>query len=118
MNTHRLASLCAIAVLSAPTLGLAADAEAGLAAVTDLGGVNGTALACSDMKSAARARELMLAHAPKTPRFGAAYEESTNAAFNAQTGSGKPCADPVERTAQLNQLALRLAETLPIAPKQ
>ncbi len=116
MNTLRNAFLLMIAVLSAPTF--AADAEAGLAAVTELGGVNGRALACADMKSAARARELMLAHAPKTPRFGAAYEEATNAAFNAQTGSDKPCADAVERTAQLNQLALRLGETLPIAPRQ
>ncbi len=118
MNTAKLLLILLVAVSSAPTIGLAADVEAGLAVVTQLGGVNGTALACSDMKAAARARQLMLAHAPKTQRFGAAYEVATNAAFNAQTSAGTPCADAVERTAQLNQLALRLGETLPIAPGQ
>ena len=116
MKPHRFAIAFVLAVSSAPTF--AADAEAGLAAVRELGDINGQALACAETRVAGRARELMLAHAPKTPRFGAAYEESTNAAFNAQTRSGKPCADTVERTAQLNQLALRLGETLPIAPRQ
>ena len=108
--------LLLIAMLPAPTF--AADAEAGLLAIRDLGGVNGQALACAETRVAARARELMLAHAPKTQRFGAAYEEATNDAFNAQTRSGKPCADATELTARLNQLALRLGEALPVAPKQ
>ena len=129
MKPLRIAILLLAAVSPAPSRGdtvpgsagnitFAADAEAGLAAVRALGGVNGQALACSEMGVAARARQLMLAHAPKTQRFGAAYEESTNAAFKAQTGSGKPCADATELTARLNELALRLGETLPIAPKQ
>ena len=108
----------AIAVLSAPTLAAADNAEAGLALVKDLGGVNGLALACAEERVAARARELMLAHAPKTARFGAAYEEATNEAFNAQTRSGRPCGDATALTARLNQLALRLGDALPIAPKQ
>jgi hypothetical protein len=116
MKPYQLAVALALAVSSAPTF--SADAEAGLQAVRDLGGVNGLALACAETRVAARARELMLAHAPKTQRFGAAYEESTNDAFNAQTRSGKPCADATELTARLNQLALRLGEALPIAPKQ
>lgn len=111
MKPHRLIVPIAFALLAAP--GFAADAEAGLAAVKDLGGVNGMALACADMKSAARAKELMLAHAPKTPRFGAAYEEATQAAFTAQTRNGKPCPEALEITDQLNRLALRLADTLP-----
>ena len=120
MKAHHLVHLLAIAVLSAPTLALAAgaDAESGLALVKDLGGVNGLALACAETRVAARARELMLAHAPKTARFGAAYEESTNEAFNAQTRSGRPCDDATALTARLNQLALRLGDALPIAPKQ
>ena len=72
MKAHRLVYLYAIAVLSAPNFALAADAEAGLAVVRTLGTVNGHALACSEMGVAARARHLMLAPAPKTPRFGAA----------------------------------------------
>ena len=118
MNSNSLVRLLAIAVLSAPTLGLATDADAGLAVVRTLGTVNGQALACSEMGVAARARQLMLAHAPKTSRFGAAYEEATNEAFNAQTGSGKPCANATELAARINELALRLGETLPVAPRQ
>jgi hypothetical protein len=115
MKPFRLVLPLAIAVLSAPTL--AADAEAGLAAVKALGDVNGQALACAETKVAARAKELMLAHAPKTQRFGAAYEEATQEAFNAQTRSGNACASATELTARLNQLALQLAATLPVAAK-
>ncbi len=117
MKTCRLAQLYAIAVLSAPTFGIAADAEAGLAVVKTLGTVNGQALACAEAKVAARARELMLAHAPKTPRFGAAYEEATQGAFTAQTRSGNACASATELTARLNQLSLQLSETLPVTAK-
>lgn len=117
MNTAKLLLALLVAVSSAPTFTLAADAEAGLVVVTQLGGVNGTALACSDMKAAARARQLMLAHAPKTPRFGAAYEESTQAAFTTHTGSGKTCPSELELTDQLNRLALKLADTLPVTAK-
>lgn len=99
------------------TAALAADAEAGLLAVKVLGGINGVALACSDTKSAARARELMLAHAPKTPRFGAAYEEATQEAFVAQTRAGRVCPSSLEITDELNRLALRLADALPAAAK-
>ena len=117
MKSVRLASLFAIAVLSAPTLAPAADAEAGLAVVKTLGTVNGQALACSEMAVATRARQLMLAHAPKTPRFGGAYEEATNESFNAQTRSGQPCPNATELTARINQLALQLADTLPVTAK-
>ena len=117
MKNLRLVQLLSIAVLSAPTFGLAADAEAGRAVVKTLGPVNGQALACSEMSVAARARQLMLAHAPKTPRFGGAYEEATNESFNAQTRGGKPCPNATELTARINQLALQLADTLPAAAK-
>lgn len=101
------------AVLPAPTF--ATDVEAGLAAVKALGSVNGQALACSEKRVAARARELMLAHAPKTERFGAAYEEATQAGFSAQTREGRACPDVTELTARLNSLAVELAASLPLA---
>jgi hypothetical protein len=112
MKNLRLRLTLAIAVLSAPTF--AADAEAGLAAIKVLGSVNGQALACSEAGLAARAKQLMLAHAPKTPRFGAAYEEATQEAFLAQTRAGA-CPDATGLTDRLNQLALRLADSLPVA---
>ena len=115
MKHLRIQILLLVAVLPAPSF--SADVEAGLTAVKALGGVNGQALACAETRVAARARELMLAHAPKTQRFGAAYEEATQEAFAAQTRSGKACADATELTARLNQLALQLAEALPVVAK-
>ena len=98
----------------AVTIATAADAEAGLVAIRALGGVNGQALACSEVQVAARAKSLMLAHAPKTQRFGVAYEDATQAAYQAQTRSTAACPDAIRLTDQLNQLALQLAETLPV----
>lgn len=115
MYSKRLLAALAIAVLSAPTP--AADAEAGLATVRELGTLNGLALACAEVRVASRARELMLAHAPKTPRFGTAYEDATNESFNAQTRASRPCPDNAELTDRANRLALRLAEQLPVAAK-
>ena len=112
MKQIRPLFLLCIAVLSAPTL--AADAEAGLLAIKALGKLNGQALACAQMPAAARAKSLMLAHAPKTQRFGDAYEEATQAAYLAQTRAADPCPEPLRLTDQLNQLALQLAATLPV----
>ena len=92
----------------------AADAEAGLVAIRSLGSVNGQALACAEVQVAARAKSLMLAHAPKTRRFGVAFEEATQAAYQAQTRATTPCPDAIRLTDQLNKLALQLAETLPV----
>jgi hypothetical protein len=113
MKPSRITLLLLVAVLSAPTL--AADAEAGLLAIKALGNVNGQALACSQMQAAARAKSLMLAHAPKTQRFGTAYEEATQAAYLAQTRAAGPCPEAIRLADELNQLALQLAATLPVA---
>jgi len=113
MKHFHTAVLLLIAVLPASTL--AADAEAGLLAIKALGSVNGQALACAETKLAARAKELMLAHAPKTQRFGAAYEEATQEAFLAQTRSTAACPAAISLMDQLNQLALQLAASLPVA---
>lgn len=107
--------LALTAPLSAPNMADAADAEAGLLTIKALGNLNGQALACSEVQAAARAKSLMLAHAPKTQRFGAAYEEATQAAYLAQTRATGACPDATRLTDQLNQLALQLEATLPVA---
>jgi hypothetical protein len=112
MKAFHIPLLLLIAVLPAPAL--AADAEAGLLAVKALGSVNGQALACAETRLAARAKELMLAHAPKTQRFGTAYEEATQEAFLAQTRAAGTCPDATQLTDRLNRLALQLAESLPV----
>lgn len=113
MKKLRTTLLLIFAVLSAPTL--AADAEAGLLAIKALGSANGQALACSEAALASRAKQLMLAHAPKTQRFGAAYEEATQEAFLAQTRAAGTCPDATLLTDRINRLALQLADTLPVA---
>lgn len=113
MKKMRTTLLLLVAVLSAPAF--AADVEAGLQAIKALGSVNGQALACAEVRLAARAKQLMLAHAPKTDRFGSAYEAATQEAYLTQTRSGGACPDATALTDRLNRLALQLADALPVA---
>lgn len=114
-------TLSTLAVLCLSTVALhgtvhAADAELGLTLVTELAQVNGVALACQDMASAARAKKLMLAHAPKTPRFGSAFEETTNASYLAQIRNAPVCPDAATADGRLDALAKRLQDALPAVP--
>lgn len=110
--------LLALAASGAVSVAGAAGAEPGLDTIKALGSVNGQALACSEAQVAARAKSLMLAHAPKTALYGAAYEEATQAGYLAQTRSASACPDNVSLLAQLNQLALQLGDVLPVAAAQ
>lgn len=95
---------------------MAEDIDAGLAAVAQLGALNGQALACADKDAAARAKTLMLAHAPKTQRFGTAYEEATQEGYLAQTRAAGGCPDAKTLAARIDDVALRLGKALPPAP--
>ncbi len=96
--------------------GASEDAAAGLAAVRDLGRLNGEALACGNKDTAAWTRILMLNHAPKTRIYGEAYEEGTQEAFTAH-GRGTPCPTSAEAAATLEAVTQRLKTVLP-APGQ
>ena len=110
-----LAALC-LTSLALHSPAHAADVELGLMLVTELAQVNGVALACQDMTSAAKAKKLMLAHAPKTPRFGAAYEEATNASYLNQLRTAPACPDTATVNGKLDALGKRLQDALPPAP--
>ena len=92
--------------------------ELGLQAITELAQVNGQALACQDMKVAGRAKNLMIVHAPKTARFGSAYEEGTQQSYTAQMNSTVACPDAAALSARLDALAKRLQTNLPPAGTQ
>ncbi len=92
-----------------------AQVEAGLQAIIELSQVNGQALACQEQLTAARAKGLMLRHAPKTARFGSAFDEGTNQAFLAQTRTDTPCPDQASLTLRLTALALQLQASLPVS---
>lgn len=92
----------------------AADADQGLARVTELAQVNGQALACQDMEAVGKAKKLMLTHAPKTPRFGSAFEEATNASYLAQVRGTAACPDAAAFASKLDALAKALQTDLPV----
>lgn len=110
----RIALSAALCLLAGATLA-DADADAGLAAIQDLGRVNGQALACGEMASAGQAKSLMIRHAPKTRRYGEAFEEATNAAFLTQGKDQDGCPQPAAFAARLAELSGRLRAALPAA---
>lgn len=110
-----LPRLTLLLCLAAPLPALADDVDAGLAAVKQLGVLNGQALACSAKDAAAHAKMLMLAHAPKTARFGAAYEAATQEGYLAQTRAAVACPEPKTLAGKIDAVAQRLRTTLPAA---
>lgn len=108
-------SLIALLSLGTALSAFADDVDAGLAAVAQLGALNGQALACADKDAAARAKTLMLAHAPKTQRFGAAYEEATQEGYLAQTRAAGGCPDAKALAGRIDDIAQRLGKALPVA---
>ena len=81
-----------------------------LAGVAELGRVNGTALACGYTELLPKAKAMMILRAPKTRRFGEAYEDASNAAFRAQTGGTQPCPEQVVLALRLEAADLKLQD--------
>lgn len=102
-------------LVPAPTLAASA-AEAGLQAIGALAQLNGQALACQDQPAARRAKGLMLAHAPKTARYGDAFDSGTQRAYLAQTRSEAPCPDGATLATRLDAVAQQLQASLPADP--
>lgn len=109
----RIALLATLVLITGPLL--AADSEAGLAAIQELGRVNGQALACGQMATSGQAKKLMIRHAPKTRRYGELFEEATNAAFLMQGKDQNSCPQPEAFAGKLSELSGRLQATLPAA---
>ena len=114
--TRMIVLLSLAAPLASPLPAIADDADAGLAAVRQLGTLNGQALACAEKDAAAHAKLLMLAHVPKTARFGAAYEEATQESYLAQTRASGTCPETRALAGKLDDVAQRLRTALPAAP--
>ena len=71
------------------------------AALTNLGFLNGMALACKQAALVARLRDAVVSHAPKTREVGETFEQATNMAFlgygdNAVCPDGKTLAERVD----------------------
>jgi hypothetical protein len=93
--------------------------DAGLTEVRDLGRVNGQALACGYAKAVSSIKAAMIQHAPKSRRYGAAFEEATNKAFLDQSRKDPAtCPDGPTLRGQIDDATQRLQATVPAtAPK-
>lgn len=109
----QLTRLIILLSLSSPLPTLAEDVEAGLTAVKQLGALNGQALACADKDATAHARLLMLTHAPKTARFGTAFEEATQQGYLAQTRAVSACPEVKALAGKIDEVAQTLRTALP-----
>ena len=88
--------------------------DAGLAEVRDLGRINGQALACDYAEAASRIKTAMIQHAPKSRRYGAAFEEATNKAFLDQARKEQTtCPDGPTLNGQVDEATQRLQAALP-----
>lgn len=77
--------------------------------VAEIGRVNGAALACGYHDVSVRARGVVLARVAKTRALGEAFENATNAAFQAQTADKAACAPRAALAVELEAVALKLA---------
>lgn len=89
-------------------------ADAGLTEVRELGRLNGQALACSHTQAASRIKAIVIQYAPKSRRYGEAFEVTTNAAFLAHIKNAKAvCQDETSLANQAEILALKLQAAAP-----
>lgn len=88
--------------------------DAGLTEVQALGNINGQALACDYAETASRIKAVMIQHAPKSRRYGAAFEEATNKAFLDQSRKEQTtCPDGPTFNGQVDEATQRLQAVLP-----
>jgi hypothetical protein len=90
------------------------ETDLALQLISELAKVNGQALACQELTIAGRAKTLMMSHAPKTLRFGNAFEEATQQGFLAQINTQVACPGAVLLSARLDVLAQQLQTSLPV----
>lgn len=116
---HRTRSLIVLGLGCALLTPVHAQADADLHAISDLAQINGQALACQELPVAQRAKALMLAHAPKTARFGNIFDEGTKQSYSAITRGEMVCPHSTVLSTRLDTLAQRLQAILPstVPPK-
>ncbi len=101
------------AAAETPVMSEAPPAKQALESIETLGEANGQALACGAKQAAARARELMLQHSPRTSTYGSAFEQATQRGYLGQVQGNKPCPSEAELNVRLETIARKLRETLP-----
>jgi len=87
----------------------------GRAALTMIGEVNGTALACQQLAIVSRARNAVATTAPKTREHGEVFEHATQTAFLA-LGQGGACPEAAVLTERLQTAEEALARAFARQP--
>ena len=106
------AALLILSMLAAPLVAAGEPGVApGLRNIEQLGEVNGQALACGAKELSERARALMLEFAPRTPEYGAAFEQATNRGYLGQIRGGAACPAPGVIALRLEEVATALRAT-------
>ncbi len=103
-------SCLALALLTAALPAVAADE--GSAALEAIGKLNGIALACQQPALVTRARNSVIAIAPKSRTAGETFEAATSAAF-LEHGKGGVCPDAATLAKDLAQAEKRLQAAFP-----
>jgi hypothetical protein len=102
-----------LALAIALNITAAQAADEGTAAITHLGELNGTALACQQMALVARARNAIVTSAPKTRDIGEIFEAATNAGYLKFGNDQKTCPDSVSLAQQVSEAEKRLSAAFP-----
>ncbi|KXB31507.1 hypothetical protein AT959_07560 [Dechloromonas denitrificans] len=88
-------------------------AEEGNTAISQLGEINGIALACQQAAIVSRARNAVQTTAPKTRANGEIFEEATSASY-LQFGNGKKtCPDAATLAKRLGEAEKQLSAAFP-----
>lgn len=88
----------------------------GTTAVTELGQLNGIALACQQPALVTRARNAIVTTAPKTRDIGEVFENATNAAYLEQGKGQTPCPDAATLSGRIAASEKRLQAAFSKAP--
>lgn len=112
----RSALLLCFLSLALPARAADSLTDAGLAEVQALGRINGQALACGYAETVSRIKAVIIQHAPKSRRYGAAFEEATNKAFLDQSRKEMTtCPDGPTFNGQFDEATQRLQAAVPAA---
>ena len=105
-----IAPLFALALAALTQSASAADQNT--VAISELGELNGIALACQQPALVTRARNAVVTTAPKTRGYGEVFETATNTAYLEQ-GKGAACPDTAALASDIAAAEKRLQAAFP-----
>lgn len=115
---HSAVLLCLLS-LALPAGAADSSADLGLTEIMELGRLNGQALACSQTEAVARIKALIIKLAPKSRRYGDAFEKATNEAYLVQAKEDQStCQDGSALAGQVEEVAKRLQVAFPVVVPQ